>query len=272
MVATNAFRDVASEGTVLLGAAVATHTPRTVDVYGAVGLDFAVLDLEHDGPSPFDGEAIAAFVRAAEGAGIDLLVRLPSGSADTHPPRVRAVLDAGVRTVLLPRVETPAEVRAAVRAARFRHDGAAGTRGIGASHATTYGVGVDDGFADRADGETAVGVVVETAAALSNLEGILAVPDLGFVVPGPMDLAGSLGHPTDPDHDEVEAAVVAVEGAATDADVPLGSLFVPPAEAPAFADRGYRFLTLGSEVSAAAEVFGDAVARIGDRDGPDGGS
>jgi 2-dehydro-3-deoxyglucarate aldolase len=87
-----------------------------------------------------------------------------------------------------------------------------------------------------------------------------------------MDLAGSLGHPTDPDHDEVEAAVVAVEGAATDADVPLGSLFVPPAEAPAFADRGYRFLTLGSEVSAAAEVFGDAVARIGDRDGPDGGS
>jgi 2-dehydro-3-deoxyglucarate aldolase len=262
MVSGNKFRRLPTSDRVLVGAAVGTYTPKVVEVYGDLGLDYAFLDLEHDGFGPLDSDTLENYTRAAELAGVELLVRLPSGSAETHPSRVRKALDAGVRNLLIPRVETAEEVRAAVRAGRFHHGDDPGARGIGGSRVTTYGGGLDPDFVDRADETVAVGAMIETADALADIEAILGVTDLAFVVPGPMDLAGALGYPGQHGHEAVVDAVAEVEAACTDAGVPFGWPYVDPAEAAAYVDRGYQFLTVGSELSAAREVFGRAIEDV----------
>jgi 2-dehydro-3-deoxyglucarate aldolase len=104
--------------TVALGLLDNTYSPTLVEFYGELGLDFVWIDLEHGGPDPWDGPTIENLLRAGERSGIEVLLRLP----DTDPTLVRKALDLGVRNVFLPRVETAAEVEAAVRSARFRYE------------------------------------------------------------------------------------------------------------------------------------------------------
>jgi len=103
----NGFRRALEAGETVLGASAATFSPTVIETLGAVGLDFVWLDFEHGGPSPWDATVFEELTRAAEAGDIELLVRLPK----PDPPLVRKVLDAGVRTILIPRVETPLRLR-----------------------------------------------------------------------------------------------------------------------------------------------------------------
>jgi len=109
---------------VALGSRSLTLSPEVVEIYGDVGLDFAWMDFEHMGESPFDSRVLERLTRAAELSGIDILARPPS--ADPH--LIRKMVDTNVRSLLVPRVETAAEVERAVEAARFRYDGRPGER------------------------------------------------------------------------------------------------------------------------------------------------
>jgi 2-dehydro-3-deoxyglucarate aldolase len=150
--------------------------------------------------------------------------------------------------VLLPGVETAAEVREAVKAARFRYEGASGDRGLGAPRARRWGLA--DDYIDREDDETLVGVTVETEAAVENLDAILEVPEVGFVYIGPLDLSMSLGYPGETAHPEVQEAVETIRSATLDAGVPVGGLGFGMDDINEKAASGYQILTLGSTTGA----------------------
>ncbi|WP_254273205.1 HpcH/HpaI aldolase family protein [Haloarcula marina] len=240
----NGIASTLSSGGVALGLLDNTYSPTIVEFCGDLGLDFVWLDLEHGGPDPWDAGELEALLRAGERTGIDLLVRLP----DTDPTLVRKALDCGVRTVFLPRVETADEVRAAVEAARFRYDGGPGKRGLGAPRARRWGLA--DDYVETEDRETLVGTTIETAAAVENLDEILAVPELGFVFVGPLDLSVSLGHPGELDHPDVREAVETVRSAAVEAGVPVGGLGFGMDDVNQKVDDGYQLLHLGSTTGA----------------------
>lgn len=247
--ATNHVRERFERDEAALGARAETFSPVLVEVYGQLGFDFVWLDFEHGGPSPYDSTAFRPLVGAAERADIELLVRLPSGD----PPLIHKVLDTGIRTLLLPRVETATEVRRAVRAAHFTYDGGPGDRGWG------FGAGnpMDaDEFAERADESVLVGTMIEHRRAVSNIEDILAVPDLGFAFVGANDLSISLGHPRETDHPEVREAIERVENACLDADVPFGAPRHDTETAATALAAGYRLLRVGDEVGAVRETLG----------------
>ena len=94
-------------GGTVIGASSETFSPPAIEVFGALGLEDVWLDFEHGEPSPYDSTALEELSRAAESADIELLVRLPAPEL----PLIRKVLDAGVRTILLPRIETGTELR-----------------------------------------------------------------------------------------------------------------------------------------------------------------
>lgn len=223
-----------------------------VEVYGEVGLEFAWLDLEHSGPSPYDSTALESFVRAAELAGIDLLVRLPNAD----PSLVRKTLDAGVRTVLLPRVTGPEEVRRAVEASRFDLDGSPGERGIGSARSSDWGGRFGPDYTGEEDEAVTVGAMVEHRAAIDSIEEILSVPKLGFAFLGHWDLASSMGE-TDPGAADVQRAIETYEAACRSAGVPFGRNVGSDRAAVRDAlDRGHRMLLVGDEIGAARSVFG----------------
>jgi 2-dehydro-3-deoxyglucarate aldolase len=250
-------RETLESGDVALGARVGTFAPEMIELYGDLGLDFAWLDFEHGGPSADDVQGMAAFVRAAATAEIDVLARLPSGD----PPLVRRVLDAGVRTLLIPRVETVADVRPAVEAARFAFDGGVGDRGIGGERASEWGA-FPDGYVDREDDAVLVGAMVENAAAVENLPEILSIPHLGFVFVGPADLSVSLGHPLETDHPEVRETIEEVRTTSLETDVPIGRIADDAADAATAVENGYSLLRIGGDVASARRVLGERLRRF----------
>lgn len=243
--------DLVDEQRTVLGARVSTTDPTIVEVFGGVGLDFAWIDLEHVGFSPFDSRKLEGLTRAADTAGIDLLVRLPSGD----PAAVRKVLDTGVKTILIPRVESPDEIRRAIKASRFDYDGQPGSYGASAGRDSGWG---DISSVDVAkhDDTVAVGCMIETETAVENIEALATVPRLSFAFVGPADLSISLGRPFELDHPDVQDAIDRVRDVCLESDVPLGWVTDDTSDAESAIERGYRLLRIGDEVAAARTVLG----------------
>lgn len=249
----NSLRRIWDDSGVAIGAKTMTMSPATVEVYGALGLDFAWIDLEQLGGSPLDSTIVDEFTRAADASGIEPLVRLPA----PNPTLAKKVTTAGVRTVLIPHVDSAEELRRVISATRFSYDGEPGTRGATTGRANTWGIGTRP-----ADDELVVGTMVETKAAFENIDELLSVPDLGFAFIGPGDLSVGLGHPVEKDHPEVQEAVSTIKDACLSADVPVGCVANDRETAEAAIDDGYRLLRIGDEISAAREVLGERVEQL----------
>jgi len=255
----NGFRRALEAGETVLGASAATFSPTVIETLGAVGLDFVWLDFEHGGPSPWDATVFEELTRAAEAGDIELLVRLPK----PDPPLVRKVLDAGVRTILIPRVETAEQLRPAVEAAHFAYDGDVGDRGVGVGRTGEW-AGYVDSYIGREDEEVLVGTMIENERAVENIEEILAVPHLGFAFVGPADLAMSLsaGEPTAKNPEAVADAAERTREACLDAGVPIGRIKNDPDEAQAAIDAGYQIVRIGGDTGAIRAVLGERLDEL----------
>ena len=243
--------DLIEDQETVLGARASTTDPIVVEVYGNLGLDFAWIDLEHAGHSPYDSRKLERLTRAADASGIDLMVRLPSG----EPSAVRKVLDTGIKTILIPRVESSDEIRRAIEASRFVYEGEPGGYGAGAGRDSGWGNVSSVDVAEH-DETVSVGCMIETETAVENVDDLAAVPELGFAFVGPADLSVSLGRPFETDHPDVRGAIDDVRDACLDSDVPLGWVTDDTSDAESAIERGYRLLRLGDELSSARSVLG----------------
>lgn len=239
------------------GASAATYSPSAVEAFGEIGLDFVWLDFEHGGLSPYDSTVFEDLTRAAEVADIELFVRLPSG----EPSLIRKVLDAGVRTILIPRIETAQEVQEAVAAAKFEIDGEPGDRGIGIGRSSAWGYDFSD-HATLEDAETFIGVMIENETAVENINEILAVSELGFAFLGPADLSVSVGRPMEKDHPEVETLVERAETAIAESDVTLGGIHNDSDAIREAVDDGYRIVRIGGDLSSAQTILSERLDEL----------
>jgi 2-dehydro-3-deoxyglucarate aldolase len=255
----NGLRRALEADEVVYGASAATFSPTVIETCGDIGLDYVWLDLEHGGPSPYDSTALEELTRAAEAGDIELLVRLPK----PDPALVRKVLDAGVRTILLPRIETAAELRPAVEAAYFAYDGDVGDRGVGVARSGTW-AGYVDSYIEGEDPEMLVGTMVENERAVENIEEILAVPQLGFAFVGPADLAMSMsgGDPLEKSPEAVQSAIDRTLDAALAADVPIGRIRNSVEQAKEAVDSGYQILRIGGDASSIRHTLGNRLDQL----------
>ena len=121
----------------------------------------------------------------------------------------RQILARGVQGILLCQAETPEAVRAFVESCRYPINRigvgeglGVGTRGVGSEPSATAIWGVDrDTYLSKAEpwplnpeGELLLGLKIESAAAIPQIEAILSVPGIGFAEMGPGDLSLSLGY------------------------------------------------------------------------------
>lgn len=256
----NLFKNRLGNNGTLLGAGVISCSPSIVEAYGRIGLDFVWMDLEHSGTSPTDSTKLEVLARAAEITGTELVVRITS----SEPAIVRKVLDASVRNIVVPRVETASEVEKVVEASQFVHDGQPGERGVGIGRANYWGETISTDYRQQEDDSVMIGVNIENKHAIQNLEDILSVQGLGFVLLGHNDLSVSMG--VMPDHDSVEEAIRTFRRMASMSNIPYGRSVGSNSDAISDAvDKEYNFLLIGNEFSAAWEVFGDRVNKYGTR-------
>ena len=167
----------------LVGTFIKTPVTHPVEILGAAGFDFVVIDQEH---APFDRVTVDALILGGQAAMLPVLVRVPGSEARDILP----VLDCGAQGVLVPHVDSAA--RAAQVVAEARYGG--GRRGFtNSSRAGRYGAAGFQQHVTDSDANTAVMAMVEDVAALDVLPQIMAVPGLDAVFIGRGDLSIAMG-------------------------------------------------------------------------------
>jgi len=93
----------------------------------------------------------------------------------------------------------------------------------------------------------AVLVMVESADAVANIDGLLATPGLDGIMVGPADLAVTMGHLNDLNHPDVGAGIADVRAACQRNSVPFGIFAATEPAARRWAAEGATFMTIGAD-------------------------
>jgi 4-hydroxy-2-oxoheptanedioate aldolase len=171
----------------------------TAEIMGRQGFDLMTLDLQH---GLIDYQMALTMLQVLQGLPAPVLVRVPWN----EPGIIAKCLDAGFSGLICPMINTVEEARALVQFTRYAP---LGSRSFGPTRANlVHGAG----YAKAANGRVLVLAMIETRAALDNLDAILAVEGLDGVYVGPSDLGLSLGYePTlEPTEPEVLAAIATI--------------------------------------------------------------
>ncbi|WP_246337676.1 HpcH/HpaI aldolase family protein [Azospirillum oleiclasticum] len=236
----------------MLGTFIKTPTSHTVEIFGDLGFDFAVIDAEH---APFDRRSIDIALLAARAAGIAGLVRV----AEPSPAQILAALDDGAAGVLIPHVASPEAAAAAVSACRYR----SGRRGFSNSpRAGRYGGLAMWPHVDAQDESVAVIAMIEDPDALERLDAIMATEGLDAVFIGRADLTVALAAAS-PDAPEVRAAVTRIIEAARKADKPVCMMAAHVDEARSLAALGASAFMIGSDQGLMRQAAGRVLEEFG---------
>jgi 2-keto-3-deoxy-L-rhamnonate aldolase RhmA len=239
-----------AKGESTLGTFIGTASAVTAEVCAAAGVDWLLLDLEHGAGGE---EQVRDVVPAAGAYGVPTVVRVESAARI----RLGRVLDLGAAGVMLPRMESVAEVREALRHLRYPP---AGDRGV-ATYNRACRFGLDPGALDRADGEILGVVQVESVRALEQVEQIAALDGVDVLFVGPRDLSHDLGVPGDLRAPAYLAALERVRAAATEHGKACGLLVGDGAAAATKRAEGWRFVAIGSDATLLAAALAAELGR-----------
>jgi len=246
------FRERLARREPLVGLLLSLPSPELAEIFVAAGCDWLFIDMEH---GLLDFTAVQRLVQAVGGS-CPCIVRVPNN----EPILIAKALDTGAAGVIVPHVNTPAEARAAVLAARYPP---AGTRSIGAARAQGYGVRLADAIAHD-NRHTIVVAQVEHVDAVREIDEIVRVPGVDAIFIGPFDLSASMGQPGEVSAPEVQQAIAAVLSACDALALPCGIFTVDGAAARVAGAAGHSLVCAGTDTlliaSATKRLIGEAQA------------
>ena len=242
----NRFKQKLRNGETVFGQMVLElFTPGIGPMLSACGMDFVIYDMEH---GRCDINLVSEMIASCRGADIVPMVRVPD--VDTAP--LSRVLDLGARGVMVPRVETRAQMEKVVSELKYAP---AGKRGVALGIAHDLYKAGSPSFFEEANHDTAVIAIIETARGFENLEEIVSVPGLDVAWMGHFDFTVSMGIPAQFEHPRFLAAMDALVDACRRHNLAAGFLPATPADAVRWIRKGFRAISLGSDIG----VFMSAV-------------
>lgn len=242
----NRFLQKLRGGEVALGQMVLElFTPGIGHMLDACGLDFVIYDMEH---GRCDIAMVADLIASCRGAGITPMARV----CDLEAAPLCRILDLGSMGVMVPRIETRAQVERIVADLKYPPQGKRGVA-LGLAHDLYRSGGA--AYLPQANAETAVIVIVETVRAFENLDEIVSVPGLDVAWLGHYDLTASMGIPAQFDHPRFLDAMARLVSTCGKYKVAPGFLPASPADAVRWIQGGFRAVSLGSD----AGVYMEAV-------------
>ncbi|SRR5579862_1751891 len=217
----------------------------------AAGFDLFFVDTEH---TITDYREIQSICRAARGAGIVPMVRV----TQNVPFLITRALDCGAMGIVVPRVNSPAEARAAVEMMKYTP---AGRRGFG-----MRGIINDYKPASLADelatsnSETLAILQMESTEAIASVEEIARTPGLDVLFVGPYDLSISMGIGEQFKHPDFWKAIDRVIAATNAAGIAAGVQTPDIGLLHECRRRGMRFLLYSSDVGVLFDGYRQGLA------------
>jgi 2-dehydro-3-deoxyglucarate aldolase/4-hydroxy-2-oxoheptanedioate aldolase len=227
------------DGEVVLGQMVLElFTSGIGPMLASAGMEFVIYDMEH---GRCDLALLAEMVASCRGSNIVPLARVPD--RNFHP--LSRVLDIGARGVMVPRVETRAQAEEIVAQLKYAPEGRRGVA-LGIAH-DLYCAGDSEFFA-RANADTLVILLLETAKAFENLDDIVSVPGVDIAWMGHYDFTVSLGIPAQFEHPLFLQAMESLVASCRRYGVAPGFLPATPESATHWIRKGFRVMSLGSDI------------------------
>ena len=237
-------------GVPTLGTFIGAASPVAAEVCAAAGVDWVLLDLEHGAGGE---DQIRDVVPAAGSYGVPTVVRVESAARI----RMGRVLDSGAAGIMLPRLNTVAEVAEAVRHLRYPP---AGDRGV-ATYNRACRFGLDPGALDRANDEVLGVVQIESAAAVGAAGQIAGLDGVDVLFVGPRDLSHDLGVPGDLTAPAFTEATGHVLAACRRHGKACGLLVTDGAAAARRLEQGWSFVAIGSDTTLLATAVSAELGR-----------
>jgi len=248
----NVTKDKLGRGETVFGCLVQHfRSSEVLRVFAAAGFDYAFIDAEHSG---FDLETIQEMIHAAVQSGVTPLVRVGELSYSLQA----RFLDVGAQGIILPRVESPEELRESISWMKFPP---CGKRGYGImAPVLDYKPATFHEVIRYLNENTLTVVQFETRTALERCDELLSAPGVDVAMVGPSDLSISLGVPGEFEHPAlVQAVQRLIESCGRHGVVP-GIQCRTSALAQPWLERGMRFVGIGSEHSLLLEKARETVA------------
>lgn len=215
-------------------------------------VDWVCVDMEHGNIS--DAAMHEAVVAIAK-EGISPLVRITANEAWM----VKRALDAGAHGVVVPLIYTVEDAKRLVSSTKFPPQG---TRGFGSplpvqcfnDEPLTY-------YLQNANSTLLTIVQIETASALECVQEIAALPGVDCLLIGPFDLGNNIGKPILGEmHQELKDAIEKIKDAAHAEGKKVGIYTNSGAEAKAYADRGFDFISILTDQMGITAAFSQNLA------------
>jgi 4-hydroxy-2-oxoheptanedioate aldolase len=215
-------------------------SPLVAETIAREGFDCVTLDRQH---GPWDTAAIVAGISGLYHTGAAAAVRVPLNDFAF----VSRALDMGAEAIIAPMINSVDDARQFANAAKYPP---LGERSWGPTRAMPLQgkTNTVDYLRDANDGTLTL-AMIETAAALANVDAIAATPGIDALFVGPYDLSTALsgGKAQDIHAAEVERAVDRICEAAIKAGKIPGIYCRDTERARAMVKRGFRFIAVSSD-------------------------
>ncbi|WP_415919547.1 HpcH/HpaI aldolase family protein [Tateyamaria sp. SN6-1] len=251
----NPLKPMLASGATVVNAWLSIPSGYLAEGVGQQGFNSVTVDLQH-GMIGF--ETAVTMLQAISATAATPLVRAPSND----PHTIMHLLDAGAYGVICPMISTPQEAADFVAACRYPP---AGNRSFGPARGKLYG-GAD--YFDGANDEILAIPMIETRAAVENIDAILGVAGVDMIYVGPNDLALDLGERpgAELDKGETTRAIDHVLSRAKAAGVATGIFCADAARARQRLDEGFNLVTPGNDFNLLMNAMSQAVRTCaGDR-------
>jgi 2-dehydro-3-deoxyglucarate aldolase len=228
----NEIRNRLRNGGRSVGSWIQIPHPSVAEIMGQAGYDWVAVDLEHGSISV---DQLPDLFRALELGGTLPLARVAQGATKD----VKQALDAGAGGVIVPMIESGAQLIAIRDACQWPP---AGRRGVGFARANLFGKHFDS-YREEAQAPLLV-AMIEHVKAVDSLQEIVSVPGLDALMIGPYDLSASIGCTGQFDHPEFKTALLRIRAQAEAQGLPCGVHVVAPSreELQQRISEGYRFI------------------------------
>jgi len=208
-----------------------------VETLTTVSYEWFLLDMEHTTASLNDIVDQLRVLDASSSAGV---VRPPCSDMVF----IKRLLDAGVKNLLFPNIQSVQEATQIIKATRYAPHG---IRGVSvAGRAAEYGAQAD--YLKNASKEIVIGIQLETKKALNLIPELASLPEISILFFGPGDLSADMELLGQPDHPEVRKAVISSIKETVSHNKTAGVLAPNLDAANAYIAAGARFVAIGSDL------------------------
>ncbi len=236
----NPLKERLSYGEFVTAAWLQTGSSDVAEALVHAGWNTILIDGEH---GIGDLETWVAISRAVEAAGGQVVLRVPTAEGWF----LNKVLDRGIRSILVPRVNTPEAARAIAEACYYPPRG---SRGYAAGVVRASGFGARPDYAlEEAHNEVLLMVQCEHVDAAEKISELAEIPGVDVIFIGPNDLAGSVNRLERLADEKVQVLIEKVEAECSAKGKMIGTVPSPGRGYAELKEKGYGFVASPADIA-----------------------